>query len=280
MAFITYCLKGEKLAMRRLCLLVCLVWSLFGSSLRAADNSIVVRVLSYNIKHGEGVDGKVDLSRAARIIKSVSPDIVALQEVDSGTKRTAQVDQPKVLGELAGMQVVFGDNIPYQGGRYGNAVLSRLPIMRTQNHRLPSFYNGEQRGLLEIEVRPRGSKASFLFFATHLDYRPQDHERVASASLINELVASRGDIAALLVGDLNSEPASRPIQELQKRWKRTTTKSMLTFPSGDPIKQIDYVLYYPARRWCVMETKVLDERIASDHRPVLAVLKFCPQPST
>lgn len=262
--------------MRRLCLLVCLLLSLFNSPLSAADNSIVIRVLSYNIKHGEGVDGKVDLSRAARIIKSVSPDLVALQEVDSGTKRTAQVDQPKVLGELTGMQVVFGDNIPYQGGRYGNAVLSRLPIVRTQNHRLPSFYHGEQRGLFEIEVRPPGSNFSFLFFATHLDYRPQDHERVASASLINELVASRGDIAALLVGDLNSEPESRPIQELKQRWQQTNVKTMLTFPSPSPVKQIDYVLYYPARRWCVQETKMLDEPIASDHRPVLAVLKFFP----
>jgi endonuclease/exonuclease/phosphatase family metal-dependent hydrolase len=262
--------------MRRLCLLICLLLCLFNSPLSAADKSVIIRVLSYNIKHGAGVDGKVDLPRTARVIKSVNPDIVALQEVDSGTKRTDRVDQPAVLGKLTGMKVTFGDNIDFEGGRYGNAVLSRLPIVRTQNHRLPSFYNGEQRGLFEIEVKPLGSKSSFLFFATHLDYRPADHERVASASLINELVASRGDVAALLVGDLNSEPDSRPIQELQQRWWRTNEKTMLTFPSPIPVKQIDYVLYYPAQRWCVLETKVLDEPIASDHRPVLAVLKFCP----
>ena len=262
--------------MRRLCFLVCLLLCLLNSPLCAADKSIVIRVLSYNIKHGEGVNGKVDISRAARVIKSVNPDIVALQEVDSGTKRTDRVDQPTVLGELTGMKVMFGDNIDFEGGRYGNAVLSRLPIMRTQNHRLPSFYNGEQRGLFEIEVKPRGSKSSFLFFATHLDYRPADHERVASASLINELVASRGDVAALLVGDLNSEPGSRPMQQLLQRWRRTNAETMFTFPSPIPVKQIDYVLYYPAQRWCVLETKVIDEPIVSDHRPVLAVLKFCP----
>jgi endonuclease/exonuclease/phosphatase family metal-dependent hydrolase len=174
------------------------------------------------------------------------------------------------------MKVVFGDNIEFEGGKYGNAVLSRLPIVRTQNHRLPSFYNGEQRGLFEIEVKPPGSKSSFLFFATHLDYRPKDHERVASASLINELVASRGNVAALLVGDLNSEPNSRPIRELEQHWRRTNGRTMLTFPSPVPVKQIDYVLYYPAQRWRVLETKVLDEPIPSDHRPVLAVLKLCP----
>lgn len=262
--------------MRRLCLQICFLLCLLNSPLIAADEPVVIRVLSYNIKHGQGVDGNVDLARLAQVIKSVNPDIVALQEVDSGTKRTDQVDQPAVLGELTGMKVMFGDNIDFEGGRYGNAVLSRLPIVRTQNHRLPSFYDGEQRGLFEIEVKPPGSNSSFLFFATHLDYRPKDHERVASASLINELVASRGDIAALLVGDLNSEPDSRPIQDLEQRWRRTNEKTMLTFPSPIPVKQIDYVLYYPAQRWCVIETEVIDEQVASDHRPVLAVLKFCP----
>ncbi len=262
--------------MRRLCLIIWLLSCLHNSPLCAADKPIVIRVLSYNIKHGQGVDGKVDLPRLAKVIISVNPDIVALQEVDSGTKRTDRVDQPTVLGELTGMKVLFGDNIDFEGGRYGNAVLSRLPIVRTQNHRLPSFYNDEQRGLFEIEVKPPGSKSSFLFFATHLDYRPKDHERVASASLINELVASRGAVVALLVGDLNSEPDSPPIQELEQRWRRTNDKTMLTFPSPIPVKQIDYVYYYPANRWRVVETKVLNEQVASDHRPVLAVLRLCP----
>jgi endonuclease/exonuclease/phosphatase family metal-dependent hydrolase len=77
---------------------------------------------------------------------------VALQEVDCNPKRTSGVDRPAELARLTKMQVVFGDNIPYQGGRYGNAVLSRLSIVRHENHPLPSFHEGEQRGVLEVAV--------------------------------------------------------------------------------------------------------------------------------
>jgi len=107
-----------------------------------------LRVLSYNIHHGEGVDHKLDLQRIAGVIKSVNPDLVALQEVDKGTQRANRVDQPVELARLTGMKVVFGGNIRYEGGDYGNAVLSRLPIKRHKNHLLPLFDDGElpQRG--------------------------------------------------------------------------------------------------------------------------------------
>lgn len=262
--------------MRKICLVVCLLSCVINSPSCIADKPTVIRVLTYNIKHGEGIDGKLDLSRAVRVIKSENPDLVALQEVDNGTKRSDRVDQPKVLGELTGMQVVFGANIDYEGGKYGNAVLSKLPIVRSQNHPLPNIYNGEQRGVFEIEVKLPGSDSSLLLLATHFDFRQKDHDRVASASVINELVASRGNVAALLAGDLNTDPDSRPIHELQKLWQRTNSNTMLTFPASLPARQIDYIFYYPAPRWCVLETKVLDEPIASDHRPVLAVLKLCP----
>ncbi len=128
------------LAIVVLCTIVC--------DASVADETDRLRVVSYNIHHGVGVDGRVDLERIARVILSVDADLVALQEVDCNTKRTNLVDQPARLASLTKMQVVFGDNIPYQGGRYGNAVLSRLPIVRHENHALPSFYEGEQRGVL------------------------------------------------------------------------------------------------------------------------------------
>src|SRR5215510_13900586 len=77
-----------------------------------------IRVLTYNIHHGEGTDGKVDLPRIANVIKSVSPDIIALQEVDQGTARAGGIDQPAELARLTGMEVVFGRNIDYQGGGF------------------------------------------------------------------------------------------------------------------------------------------------------------------
>lgn len=242
----------------------------------AAEQPGLLRVLSYNIHHGEGVDGKLDLERIARVILSVEPDLVALHEVDSRTERTLFVDQPAELASLTNMQVVFGDNIPYQGGRYGNAVLSRFPIIRTENHALRSFYPGEQRGVLEVEVQLPNNQPSLLLFATHLDYRVESPERLVSASQINELIASRGDRPALLLGDLNAVPGSGAMLELNKQWRRTNRRTLPTYISDTECKQIDYIMFRPAKRWRVIETRVLRETIASDHRPILAVLSLCP----
>src|SRR3954468_2494324 len=87
-----------------------------------------VRVLSYNIHHGEGVDGKLDLERIAAVINAVEPDLVALQEVDQRVARTRLIDEPADLARLTKMHVAFGANLALQGGHYGNAVLSRWPI--------------------------------------------------------------------------------------------------------------------------------------------------------
>src|SRR5215213_773903 len=81
-----------------------------------------LRVLSYNIHHGEGTDGKVDLERIAKVITVAAPDLVAVQEVDRKTRRTNGVDQAAELGRLTRMHVEFGKAIDYQGGAYGLAV--------------------------------------------------------------------------------------------------------------------------------------------------------------
>lgn len=87
-----------------------------------------IRVLTYNIHHGEGLDGKVDLGRIAQVIQQAAPDVVALQEVDLGTERTGRVDQAAELGRLTGLHAVFGKAFDYSGGRYGAALLSRWSI--------------------------------------------------------------------------------------------------------------------------------------------------------
>jgi endonuclease/exonuclease/phosphatase family metal-dependent hydrolase len=240
-----------------------------------------IRVLTYNIHHCEGVDGKLDLPRLATIIKGVSPDIVALQEVDQSTARSSSVDQPAELSRLTGMEVVFGRNIDYQGGGYGTAVLSRLPVKAHASHKLPSLYDGEQRGVQIVELGAPGDPG-LVFLCTHLDHRPDDRERMASAEMINELAARYGDRLMILAGDLNAEPDSRVIHEFEKRWKIAGrddgqltggSSRLLTHPSDKPQTWIDFVLVRPAERWQIVEVRVLDEPIASDHRPLLAVLR-------
>ena len=96
-----------------------------------------LRVMAYNIKHGHGNDGVVDLERAAAVIEAVAPDVVTLQEVDERCGRSGEVDQAAWLGERLGMESIFGTFMDYDGGRYGMALLSRLPIIEWTNHVLP-----------------------------------------------------------------------------------------------------------------------------------------------
>jgi endonuclease/exonuclease/phosphatase family metal-dependent hydrolase len=261
--------------------LLAVIFFLLAVSPTLAQLPSEIRVLTYNIHHGEGTDGKLDLPRIAKLIESASPDVVALQEVDQGTARAGEIDQPAELARLTGMQVVFGRNIDFQGGGYGTAVLSKLPVKAHASHKLPSLYAGEQRGVQVVELGPPGDPG-LVFLCTHFDHRPDDRERMASAEMVNELVAKYGDRLMILAGDLNAEPTSRVIRELEKRWKiaggeaqppAAEASQLLTFPSDKPRKWIDFVLVRPAERWQVLEVRVLDEAVASDHRPLLAVLK-------
>jgi endonuclease/exonuclease/phosphatase family metal-dependent hydrolase len=268
-------------------LLACLL-ALAWATCSRAELPAEIRVLTYNIHHGEGVDGKFDLPRIADVIKSASPDLVALQEVDQGTARASGVDQPAELARLTGMQVVFGRNIDFEGGGYGTAVLSRLPVKAHSSVKLRSFYEGtvdqpEQRGVQIVEIGEAG-EAGLVFLSTHLDYRPDERERMASADAINELAAEYGERLMILAGDLNAQPQSRVMREFEKRWTIAGVKTqadgsaplLLTFPSDEPVKWIDYVLVRPADRWEIVEVRVIEERIASDHRPLLAVLRRRP----
>jgi len=236
-----------------------------------------VRVLSYNIHHAEGTDGKLDLARIAKVINSAEPDLVALQEVDYRTGRTGGVDQLGELAKLTGLTPVPGDNIDVAGGRYGNATLSRWPVANPENRPLPVLTGGEQRGLLSVTVQPGDGRPAFDFHCTHIDHRRDDAERLAAARLINELVAS-SDRPALLAGDLNATPESEVLKAFATHWQNATAEQPLpTIPSAEPTRQIDFVLHRSVGAWRVVETKVLDEPVASDHRPLLVVLEFRPE---
>ncbi len=254
------------------CIFFCALCVLRGKAF-SAELPEVIRVVTYNIHHAEGTDGRVDLERIAKVIMAESPDVVAVNEVDQGTRRTHRIDMPAELARLTDMQAIFEKNIDHDGGRYGNAVLTRLPVRGHTNHKLPSNYEGEQRGLLEVELGDKEGEPSILFFATHFDYRPDDTERLASVKKVAEILADRKDKLAILAGDLNATPDSQVIANLSENWQRTNAKVLATFPAAKPERQIDYVFVRPANRWKVVETRVLDESVASDHRGVLAVVQ-------
>ena len=120
------------------------------------------------------------------------------------------------------MQVVFGRNIDFDGGGYGTAVLTRLPVRSSESVKLKSYYaptkeNAEQRGVQVLDLGVAEGPA-LLFLCTHLDYRPSDDERMNSAVTINKLVRKRGDTLAIIAGDFNSLPDTRVIREFAKEW--------------------------------------------------------------
>ncbi len=233
-----------------------------------------LRVLSYNIHHGEGVDGRLDLERIAKVMQSYSPDLVCVQEVDRLVVRSKQVDQASELGRLLNMTPLFEKNIDLQGGYYGNAILTKLPVLGHRNIWLPMVREGEQRGVLVAELYWPAIQQSFTVYSTHLDHRPGDDDRNASAEKINAMVRDRSD-PCLLLGDLNAVPDSQPLSILQKEWKRANNSPLPTIPVNKPTRQIDYVLHRDLQnRWKVLRVDVLDEEVASDHRAIGAVLQW------
>ena len=237
------------------------------------DQNLRLRILSYNIHHAEGVDGKLDVPRIAQVILSVDPDLVALQEVDKNTIRTGKVNQDIELSRLTKMNSVFGSNITFQGGQYGNAILSKFSIIKNKNFLLPNVDSGEQRGLLQSQIQI-SNKENVLFFSTHLDHRRSDTERLASAKAINQIIGLDNKSPAILAGDFNDVPDSPTLKELGKVWLRTNKKILRTIPASKPSRQIDYIFVQPKERWKIIESQVLDEDIASDHRAIFSIIEL------
>jgi endonuclease/exonuclease/phosphatase family metal-dependent hydrolase len=240
-----------------------------------APRPIRIRVLTYNIHHGQGEDGKFDLPRLARVISDLKPDLAALQEVDCGTKRASGADQAAELGRLTGMHAVFGKAMDFSGGQYGQAVLSRWPILHEKTHQLGHDPDSEPRIALSVSVRPVADRPEFTFVGTHLDHVKDHRLRLRQARRLNELFVKDDGGPVILVGDLNDTPQSEPIKAMSEHWLRSAGDApQATWPAKDPAKKIDYILLRPAGRWRVVEVRVIEEKIASDHRPVLAVLEW------
>jgi endonuclease/exonuclease/phosphatase family metal-dependent hydrolase len=242
--------------------------------LGAVARAQTLRVMTYNIHHGEGIDQKLDLERIAQLIKDHRADVVALQEVDRGVLRTQKRDLPAEFAKLTGLTVAFENNFHYQGGEYGNAILTRFPIKRTTNTHYKMIRTGEQRGVLQLVLDVQGREV--LFMNTHIDYRPDDAERVMNVAELKGMVAAAGKTPVILCGDFNALPESRTIagvkEFLADTWELVGKGPGLTIPVTKPTKRIDYIWITPAS--IVPEKIEVLKSIASDHLPVMAELRL------
>ncbi len=252
--------------------LVLLLFCLSGNSQEYGQNNTVVRVVTFNILHGATTRGDFDLDKIAAVIKEADPDLVALQEVDFKTKRARKYDLATELGWRIKMVPLFGFAMPFDGGAYGEGILAKMPILASENLPLPHSPDNEPRAALSVLVQ-LASGDTIRFIGTHLEHQQNNTDRIGQVKRINQVFADE-KYPTILAGDLNDTPNSEAISILHEFWTDSSPASASTYPSSGPVKKIDYVVYRPAHRWEVIESKVICDTIASDHCAVLTVLKL------
>jgi len=263
--------------MRKIFFLICAlslcVAFVFPSASRTAFRRPTIRVMTYNIHVGVGMDKQLNLQRIADVINEQHPDLVGLQEVDRGVKRTNGIDEIAELARLTRMQFSFAHNLDYQGGEYGVAILSRFPILNTDHRMYQNKREAERRGMLRIEIKPASDVVSFV--TTHLDYQYEDGRVFEATQLLDFLKATPGKM--VLVGDFNVEPVGESYQLIAKNfsdaWLKQNAKDAgFSYPADKPVKRIDYVLF---RSGGVRVKKIWTVNTpASDHIPVVADLEI------
>ena len=240
--------------------------------LRTIDVKPTLRVLSYNIHHGRGLDERVDLKRIAWLIRNADPDVVALQEVDRKTKRSGNVDQSNELARLTGMYESFAKAIDFEGGEYGQAILSRFPLVNVEITKLANRDNREQRiaasSLFEFTKDYRVQ-----FISTHLDHAEPTIRLEQATQLAN--LGSRDAVISLLAGDMNDVPGSKVISKITESWSAPQDRQNLpTFPTVSPTRQLDYILLRRPTKPVIVSSRVIEESVASDHRPIFVSIEF------
>lgn len=230
----------------------------------SAQAQNTLKLMSYNIKNANGMDNVCNFQRIANVINNTSPDVVAIQEVDSMTNRSGQ---KYVLGEIAErtqMHGYFAPAIDYDGGKYGIGLLTKQVPLRLQTLPLPG--REEARTLILAEF------ADYIYCCTHMSLTEED--RMKSLELVKAFTSSSTK-PLFLAGDMNAEPESGFIKKLQKDFQILSNPKQHTFPAPDPKETIDYIatLKQNAKGFAVISAKVINEPMASDHRPILVELR-------
>lgn len=253
-----------------ICILLCNI-IVIDTSAQEFEGKHSLRVLTFNVYHGETMKGDFDLDLIAKVIDSCNPDLVALQEIDVHTNRAKQMNIAAELALRTKMLSYFGEAMDFDGGFYGVAILSRRPAIKVENHPLPFSDGKEPRTALEAHFVLSGD--TICLVSTHLDNVDKNTDRIKQAKKLNYLF-SANEYPTILAGDLNDIPGSETMDILLKNWNKSFAADIPTAPAKEPKLKIDYILFNPTERWQVIKTKVIDEKVASDHLPVLSILSL------
>jgi endonuclease/exonuclease/phosphatase family metal-dependent hydrolase len=238
----------------------------------------VFRILTYNVRHCRGTDGRVSPARIAEVIASCRPDIVALQELDVGRARTGRVDQAEAIARDLRMHMLFHPSIQVMEEQYGNAILTTRPATLIKAAPLPGRAGLEPRGALWASVQLDDDP--FQIINTHLGLRRLERLLQIETLLGPDWLghpACREPV--VLVGDFNALPRSGAYRRLTERLAdaqvRQGTRPIATFPSRWPLARLDHVFVLgPIDVMRAQAVRTPLARIASDHLPLVVEFRI------
>jgi len=221
-----------------------------------------MKIVTFNIRGGWGIDGIRSTERIADFVSNLAPDIVLFQEVHQRLPQSKFVDQPGRLQKALGMMLIFQANLRLGLGGYGVAVASRFPVLEVRNHLLPSVR--EQRGVLQVCLDWEGTPLTI--FCTHWGLSGAEREK--QAARLSELVEGVST-PVIIGGDFNEGPESAAVSTLLARTglvDADATHSRLTYPADVPEARIDYFFYSPVLTLTAIEPL---PTLVSDHLPLV-----------
>lgn len=224
-----------------------------------------LRLATWNIHRGIGRDGVQNLRRIALVIGEINPDLIGLQEVEQRAGESG--DEAWSLKTLTGMELVVGPTMRHETDEYGNALLTRLPVLEVERYDL-SVRHREPRGLLIAHLDWRGERLQVA--VTHLGLRPGERRQQVRALI--EHLTGRGRSPLILLGDFNEWLIwGRPLRWLHRHFGYA--RSPATFPSRWPLLRLDQILVDPPHRLRSLATLQSPlAKTASDHLPLTAFL--------
>ncbi len=239
--------SGHRIITTAVCLAMGLLIGCSGGQFSTGQRSI--RVMTFNIHHGEAADGSTDLRTIADIIKQSDADIVALQDVDRWVPRSGKVDMISSLTDLTGMTYAFARNRELEGGECGVGVLTRFPILEEKSRELVPGIPGRRSRLMEMILDVKGTE--ILFMNAELDSSANDPLRSVWASTIVEVGREHQFVPAVVCLSLAMPPTGSTLDTLsagfQDTWKKADAPKQKTDPLSAYRSRLDYVFISGSR---------------------------------
>jgi endonuclease/exonuclease/phosphatase family metal-dependent hydrolase len=237
------------------------------------QKAVEVRVLSFNIHHGEDKWGESNLRYVLRIIQEQKPHLVALQAVDSLDNNGVINHQMRRLAAQTGMYYLYGASDSLSNGSHGVGILSKWPFEKSQKLPLPNSAGADPRTMLCGLVNPVQG-LSFRICSARLEYASV-FDRALQSAYVNQLL-SNSIQPVLLALDMGARPNEQPYFSYRTQWLDAAKGSYLpTWTEGVSGDRFDYLMALKNTRVRVKSYKVIqDYPDASDHYPILATFEF------